>query len=95
MRFDIYFHLVADPIVTAALSQLDSKLETIMQTLADLQAAVAAENTVIGSAITLINGLAAQIAALTPDAAAIDALATDVAAKAKALGDAITANTHA
>jgi len=66
---------------------------TIMQTLADLQAAVAAEDTVIDSAVTLIQGLAAQIAALKPDQAAIDALATDVKAKGDALAAAITANT--
>lgn len=67
----------------------------IMATLQDLQAAVAAEDTVIDSAITLINGLAAQIAALQPDQAAIDALAADVKAKADALSAAVTANTPA
>ena len=64
-----------------------------MASLADLQAAVTAEDTVIDGAITLINGLAAQIAALAPNQAAIDALAADVQAKSDALAAAITANT--
>jgi ABC-type transporter Mla subunit MlaD len=69
--------------------------ERIMATLADLQAAVTAEDTVIDSAITLLQGLAAQIAALQPNQAAIDALAADVTAKTQALADAVTANTPA
>lgn len=58
-----------------------------------LKAAVTAENTVIDSAITLIQGLAAQIAALPADAAAIAALASEVQAKSDALAVAVTANT--
>ena len=71
------------------------KLNQMANTLADLQAEVTAEDTVVDSAITLLNGLAAQVAALKPDQAAIDALAADVAAKTKALADAIVANTPA
>ena len=66
-----------------------------MATLADVQAAVTAEDTVIDSAITLIQGLAAQIAALPANQAAIDALATDVKAKSDALAAAVAANTPA
>jgi len=66
-----------------------------MATLQDLQAAVAAEDTVVDSAIALLQGLAAQIAALKPNQAAIDALAADVTAKTQALADAVTANTPA
>jgi hypothetical protein len=64
-----------------------------MSTLMDVQAAVAAENTVIDSAIVLLTGLAAQVAALTPNQAAIDALAADISAKTQALSDAVVANT--
>lgn len=67
----------------------------IMATLADVQAAVTAEDTVVDSAITLLNGLAAQIAALQPNQAAIDALAADVSGKTAALAAAVTANTPA
>lgn len=66
-----------------------------MASLADLQAAVAAEDTVVDSAIALLQGLSAQIAALKPDQAAIDALAADVAAKTQSLADAVAANTPA
>ncbi len=66
-----------------------------MATLADLQASVTAEDTVIDSAMTLLTGLSAQIAALTPDQAAIDALAADVGAKTTALAAAVAANTPA
>ena len=66
-----------------------------MATLADLQAKVTAEDTVIDSAITLIQGLAAQIAALQPSQAAIDALAADVQAKSDALAAAVAANAPA
>jgi hypothetical protein len=66
-----------------------------------LTAAVAAEDTVIDSAIALIQGLAAQIATLAnagdtaATLAAITALATDVSAKSAALSAAVTANTPA
>jgi hypothetical protein len=66
-----------------------------MSTLADVQTAVTAEDTVIDSALALINGLAAQIAALAPNQAAIDALAADINGKAAALSAAVTANTPA
>lgn len=97
MRFDIhiYFHNVPDTALTDAIAKLTAQGDMIMATLADLQAAVAAEDTVIDSAVTLLQGLSAQIAALTPNQAAIDALAADVAAKTQALADAITANTPA
>lgn len=58
-----------------------------------LKAAVAAESTVIDSAVALIQGLAAQIAALPADQAAIAQLAVDVKAKSDALAAAVAANT--
>lgn len=69
------------------------QLEAIMATLADVQAAVTAEDTVIDSAVALIQGLAAQVAALAPNQAAIDALATDIKNKSDVLAAAVTANT--
>jgi uncharacterized coiled-coil protein SlyX len=74
---------------------LEEKVEQMAATIADLQAAVAAEDTVIESAVTLIQGLAKQIADLSPTQAAIDALATDVRNRAAALGAAVQANTPA
>ncbi len=69
--------------------------ELNMATLADVQAAVTAEDTVVDSAIALLQGLAAQIAALQPNQAAIDALAADVTSKTTALAAAVAANTPA
>ncbi len=57
----------------------------------DLTAQVAAEGTVIDSAITLINGLAAEIASLPATQTAIDALAASVKAKAGDLSAAVAA----
>lgn len=61
----------------------------------DLKAAVTAEDTVIDSAITLLQGLATQIASLKTDPAALQALSDEVKAKSQALADAVTANTPA
>lgn len=69
------------------------KEDKIMATLKDVQAAVQAENTVIDSAITLLNGLAQQVKDLAPDQAAIDALAAEISAKTLVLASAVTANT--
>lgn len=75
--------------------QLENMERNIMATLADVQAAVTAEDTVIDSAIALIQGLAAQVAALAPNQAAIDALAADIKGKSDALAAAVAANTTA
>ena len=74
---------------------LSQHMVKLMADFSALQAAVTAEDTVIDSAVTLIQGLAAQIAALQPDKAAIDALAADVQGKADTLAAAIAANTPA
>lgn len=58
-----------------------------------LKVDVAAEDTVIQSAITLLNGVAAQIADAAGDRAASLALSADVKAQAAALAAAVTANT--
>ena len=99
MRIDIYHHINDSTgktrlgqIITT-LTSLSNKLDTLMSTLVDVQAAVTAENTVIDSAIVLLTGLAAQVAALTPNQAAIDALAAEITAKTQALSDAVVANT--
>lgn len=59
------------------------------QEMDDLKAAVAAEDTVIASAVTFIQGVAAQIADAAGDKAASVALAADVKANADALAAAI------
>ena len=66
-----------------------------MADLTALTAQVAATTTVEQSAITLIQGLAAQIAAAGTDPAALAALTTSLNTSATALSAAITANTPA
>src|SRR6266403_3183441 len=95
-------HLKPDHEVLRRLDAIENKVdlilnqqETIMSALDDLQAAVAAEDTVIDSAITLINGIPALIAAAGVDPAKLTALQADITAKSKALADAVTANTSA
>jgi preprotein translocase subunit YajC len=69
----------------------------LMSALTDLQAAVTAETTVVASAVTLINGLAAQIASAVAanDSVALEALSTQLTASSAALSAAVTANTPA
>ena len=95
LEIDILFFNVADANVMAALSQLQQQGALIMATLADVQAAVTAEDTVIDSAVVLIQGLAAQVAALAPNQAAIDALAADIKGKSDALAAAVATGTPA
>ncbi len=100
MRLDVYFHGSdseagkLDKII-ALLKTVIIKEDEMAGELADLQAKVAAEDTVIDSAIVLLNGikaaLDAAIAAGNP--AALSALSADIGAKTQALSDAIVANT--
>jgi hypothetical protein len=75
-------------------------LEQIMTALTDLQTQVAQNTTVEGSAVTLIQGIATQIAAAvaaspgTPDPALVT-LTQQLQSSATALAAAITANTPA
>lgn len=63
--------------------------------LGDLKDAVAAESTVVDSAVTLLGTLADKIAATAGDADAANALAAEVRAKTQSLSDAVVANTPA
>ena len=63
--------------------------------LADLKVQVEKNTAIEESAVTLINGLAAQIAAAKDDPAAIQALADEMAKSGADLAAAITANTPA
>jgi hypothetical protein len=79
--------------VSEQLDTIEGKVNKVIMTLDDVQAAVTAEDTVIDSAIALIQGLAAQVAALKPNQKAIDALAADIKAKSDSLAAAVAANT--
>lgn len=87
-RWDTVIHL---------LYILRNQLGAIMSALTDLQAEVAATVSVEASAVTLIEGIAAQLQNLlanspTPDPE-LQALTDQLTASAAALGAAITANT--
>ena len=93
INLHVWLHNVPDATLLGAILKLNAQMEKLMIDLSTLQANVANEATVISSAIVLLQGLAAQIAALAPTQTAIDALAADVAAKTQALADAVVQNT--
>lgn len=66
-----------------------------MTDLTSLTAAVTEDETVDASAITLLNGLAAQVEALKSDPVALQALADRIKATSAALAAAVVANTPA
>jgi hypothetical protein len=73
--------------------QITSQLETIMQDLSGLQAAVTAEDTVIGGAVTLLQGIPALIANAGVDPVALAALQTDITNQTASLAAAVVAGT--
>lgn len=70
-----------------------NRLETIMAALDDLTAQVAANKTVIDSAVTLINGIAARITAAGTDPVALKALTDGLKSEDDSLAAAVQANT--
>lgn len=88
-------------ILARALKQVLSMLKTsaekekiMTQQLDDLTVAVEENTTLDDSIITLVDGLASQIAALKDDPAKLAALAASLRAKSAAISAAITANTE-
>lgn len=78
--------------ILVALKQMETRIMAILD---DLKASVAAEDTAIASAITLLQGLSAALAAAGTDPVALAALKTDIDAQTSALAAAVTANTPA
>ena len=76
-----------------AISRQIKETETkIMSAIDDLAASVAAEDTVIASAITLLQGLSAALAAAGTDPVKLAALKSDVDAQTATLAAAVAAN---
>jgi hypothetical protein len=69
--------------------------DPLAQALADLNAAVTNEGTVEASIVTLLQGLAAQIGAVSTDPAAIEAIVAQINTNAATMAAAVTANTPA
>jgi hypothetical protein len=88
MRIDIHHHYDND-------HEILNRLENIMAELDDLKAQVEANRTVSQSALTLINGIAARIAAAGTDPAALKSLTDSLKSDDDALAAAVTANTPA
>jgi exosortase/archaeosortase len=102
MEIHVYFHTEPDSRVTGRLDRILTRLDAIaaleqtMSTEMDtLQTQVTNTDTAIDSAIVLLNGLSAQIAATAGDPAKAAALAADLKTKTDALAAAIVANTPA
>jgi hypothetical protein len=104
MRIDIFVHDAREQdsrieqMLQQVLRKLDiikSKEDSMSVALDNLTAQVAQNTTIEASAITLIQGLAAQIAAAGTDPAALAALQASLNASATSLAAAIAANTPA
>jgi hypothetical protein len=108
-RIDVHIHFHSDEgQVLTALDAIATKLDNLIKKeetdmanvqkdIVSLTAQVAQNTSVEESAVTLINGIAAQLAAAIAagNPAALDALQAQLAASASDLGAAITANTPA
>ena len=85
--------------LAALVSKLTQKVSHMSEQLDALTAAVAANTSVTGSAIELLNGLHAKILELLAqpviDPVAVQALADELSSKTQALADAVAANTPA
>lgn len=82
--------------LTQAINQLTERIETMSQDLSQLKAAVAANTSVIGSAVALIQGMAEKLQAAIDagaDPAELQALADELKAQDAALAAAVSANT--
>lgn len=77
------------------LDELQHEMELVIMDLSALTSAVAADTAVESSAITLIQQIAAQLAANSGDQVAVSALADQLNSSASALAAAVTANTPA
>lgn len=102
MIIHVYHHFPDDPCldelpwwVDEILSKLDlisEQEQTEMASLDEITAQVAANGTVIDSAVVLINGIADRIAAAGADPVALAALVADLRAKDAVLSAAVAAN---
>jgi chromosome segregation ATPase len=81
--------------VLTVLAAIQSKEEEMSKELDDLEVQVAQNTTVEEGAVTLLNGLAAQIEALKNDPVKLQALATSLKASGDDLAAAVAANTPA
>jgi hypothetical protein len=100
--FGFEYHHKANPMEGASpievefyhmLAHIINQLEALMAAIDDLATAVSAEDTVIDSAVTLLNGIPALIAAAGTDPAKLAALQSDITARTTTLAAAVLAGT--
>jgi hypothetical protein len=87
-----------DPLIAeihSMVTALTQGAQEMASDLSELTAQVEANSTVDQSAITLLNGLKAQLDAAGTDPAALQALSAQLASSSQALADAVSANTPA
>jgi hypothetical protein len=77
----------------AAIRRLQTQMELAMSQISDLQADIAKQDSVIASAVTLINGFADRLKAAGTDADALASLRAEIGASTNALAAAVAANT--
>lgn len=106
-RIDVHVHIHGDNApseIITRLNQILSRLGVITQmeemqmaTVQDIQAAVADETTVVGSAVTLLDLIHQQLtdALASNDPAAVQAVLDNLASNRQALADAVSRNTDA
>ncbi len=98
MRLDVFVHQESDKkldTIIGLLQAIQTKENLMSAELDALAVQVKANTDLEASAVSLIQGIAAQLTALKNDPAAITALSTQLASSASALAAAITANTPA
>lgn len=80
----------------ALVERIEKEVEKLMADLTSLKADVAAQSTVIQSAVTLLNGLSAQLAAAiaSNDPTQLAALQASIEANTSQLSAAVAANTQ-
>jgi hypothetical protein len=82
-------------VILRILDTFSHRLEGIRMTLVELEAQVAQNTAVEASAVLLIQGIAAQLAAVATDPAKVQALADSLKTSADSLAAAVVANTPA
>jgi hypothetical protein len=98
-RLDLFIHVDAEagPKTIDLLNQILTGVQNLANELAQLQADVAAEDTVVDSAVTLLTGIKAALdaAIASGNPAALTALSADIQAKTAVLSQAVATNTPA
>lgn len=92
-----HLHVHFDPRFMALLEGIFQREGTILATIEEVQAAVAAEGTVVDSVVTLLGGISQQLADAIAqnDPVALQAVVDSINAQSQTLADAVVANTPA